>query len=89
MKNFTDTLMAGYQGWFATPGNQILKRWSHWDKAGTPRPGYTAFELYPDLSEYKKKDLCKTGYADLNGGGQSLLFDSDSDGVVKLHFKWM
>ena len=88
--DFSSMVMAGYQGWFATPGNPILGRWSHWGRAGgAPEPGYTGFELYPDLSGYASEDLYQTGYADLHGGGKSLLFDSDRDGVIDLHFQWM
>lgn len=87
--NFTSQVFAGYQGWFATPANKTLKRWSHWSKAGDPRHGYTAFELYPDTSDYQNEDLYQTGYADLHGGGPSRLFDSDSDGVIDVHFQWM
>ena len=88
--NFTSMVTVGYQGWFATPNNPILKRWSHWGRAGgAPRPGYTGFDLYPDLSGYASEDLYQTGYADLHGGGKSLLFDSDRGGVIDLHFQWM
>lgn len=88
--DFKSMVMAGYQGWFATPNNPILKHWSHWSRgSGAPRPGHTGFELYPDLSGYANEDLCQTGYADLHGGGKSRLFDSDSDGVIDLHFQWM
>ncbi len=87
--NFTSMVMAGYQGWFATP-KSILNKWSHWGRAGgEPSSDHTGFELYPDLSGYASKDLHRTGYADLHGGGKSLLFDSDRDGVIDLHFQWM
>jgi hypothetical protein len=88
--NFKDLVLAGYQGWFATPANNIIKRWYHWCKRDEPKPGgFTSFELYPDLSQYQPGDLYQTGYADLHGGGKSLLYDSDRDGVVDLHFQWM
>jgi hypothetical protein len=88
--NFKELVLAGYQGWFATPANNIVKNWAHWCKRGEPSPGgYTSFELYPDLSEYKDEDLYQTRYADLHGGVRSRLYDSDRDGVVGLHFKWM
>ncbi|UCH95234.1 MAG: DUF4214 domain-containing protein [Candidatus Aminicenantes bacterium] len=89
-KNFTGLVLAGYQGWFATPANQNLERWSHWSKRGEPGPGgYTNFELYPDLSGYEIRDLYQSGYADLPDGGKWLLYDSDRDRVVNLHFQWM
>jgi hypothetical protein len=87
--NFTSQVFTGYQGWFATPANIILQRWSHWSKSGEPRYGSTAFELYPDTSEYQGGDLYPGGYAGLNGGGPSLLFDADCDGVIDVHFRWM
>ncbi len=88
--NFKELVLAGYQGWFATPANNIIKKWAHWCKRGEPIPGgFTSFELYPDLSQYQAGDLYQTGYADLHGGGKSLLYDSDRDGVVGLHFQWM
>jgi hypothetical protein len=88
--NFKELVVAGYQGWFATPTNNIINRWSHWSKSGDPRPGgHTSFELYPDLSQFQAGDLYQTGYADLHGGGKSRLYDSDRDGVVGLHFQWM
>jgi hypothetical protein len=90
-KNFKDLVLAGYQGWFATPANKKIGRWSHWTKRDEPQPGgFTSFELYPDLSEYKDKVKHKTGYADLHGGGKSFLYDSELEGVVvDLHFQWM
>jgi hypothetical protein len=88
--NFKELVLAGYQGWFATPANSNIKRWYHWCKRDEPKPGgSTSFELYPDLSQYQAGDLYQTGYADLHGGGKSLLYDSDRDGVVDLHFQWM
>ena len=70
--NFKDLVLAGYQGWFATPANNIIKKWSHWCKRGDPKPGgFTSFELYPDLAEYQPGDLYQTDYAVLYGRGKS------------------
>lgn len=88
--NFKELVLAGYQGWFATPANNIIEKWHHWCKRDEPkRGGFTSFEIYPDLSQYQRGDLYQTGYADLHGGGKSFLYDSDRDGVVDLHFQWM
>lgn len=91
MKNFKEQVFAGYQGWFAIPSNRNLDRWSHWCKAKgkEPSPGFTAFELYPDVSEYHKRSMHKTGYTNLKDGGKALLFDSDCDDVLDVHFRWM
>jgi hypothetical protein len=90
-KNFKDQVFAGYQGWFATPSNRILEHWNHWCRIRKeiPRPNFTAFELYPDVSEYSPGALHKAGYKSLNNGGDAMLFDSDSDSVVDAHFRWM
>lgn len=82
-------VLSGYQGWFATPRNPILRRWSHWSRAGEPRPGSTAFELYPDVREYPVDAMARTGYASLGQGDVSRLFDSDHERVVNLHVRWM
>jgi len=91
MKNFKDQVFAGYQGWFAIPTNRNLDRWSHWCKAEGKKPsrGFTAFELYPDVSEYNRRCIHETGYDNLKNGSRALLFDSDCDDVLNVHFRWM
>ena len=86
---FDKTVLAGYQGWFATPRNPFLRRWAHWSRVDAPRPGNTAFELYPDVREYPQTSLSRTGYQNLGTGEVSRLYDSDHEGVVNLHFRWM
>jgi len=86
---FKDSVLAGYQGWFATPKNPILRRWNHWSLSGKPRPGSTAFELYPDVRDYPRDCLHRTGYGKLGDGRRALLYDSEHAAVVRLHFRWM
>ncbi len=86
---FRKMVLAGYQGWFATPRNRLLRRWSHWSRSGEPRRGSSAIELYPDVREYPADALARTGYANLGQGGVTRLFDSDHEGVLDLHVRWM
>lgn len=86
---FKDLVFAGYQGWFAAPGDRSLKRWSHWNGDDRPKNGAVTFELYPDVREYAAGDLFASGLAPLRGGGVSRLFASARPGVLDLHFRWM
>ncbi|MEM1249894.1 MAG: xylosidase/arabinosidase [Acidobacteriota bacterium] len=86
---FKDLVFAGYQGWFATPGDRSLRRWSHWNDDRRPRTGQVSFELYPDVREYAGADLYLSGLNDLRGGGRSRVFSSARQGVLDVHFRWM
>lgn len=86
---FENSVLAGYQGWFATPRNPFLRRWSHWSRTGTPAADTSAFELYPALSEYPLDSLTRTDYANLGTGEVARLFDSDHENVVNVHVRWM
>jgi len=81
-------MIAGYQGWFACPGDGSPNdRWTHWTDHGIPVPGNQKFELYPDLSEYER--TYATGYENLGDGHPARLFSSYDDQVVDTHFRWM
>ncbi|WP_078864054.1 glycoside hydrolase family 71/99-like protein [Streptomyces sp. AcH 505] len=80
---------AGYQGWFAAPGDgSPVNNWTHW--AGSkPSPGNQTFELYPDVSAYPASAKFQTGYANLGNGQPAQLFSSYPTAIVDQHFKWM
>jgi hypothetical protein len=80
---------AGYQGWFAAPGDgSPLNNWTHW-AGGTPAPGNQTFELYPDMTGYPATSKFQTGYAALGNGSPATLFSSYPTDVVDKHFSWM
>ncbi|HEX4925866.1 MAG TPA: glycoside hydrolase family 71/99-like protein [Bdellovibrionales bacterium] len=87
--NFRDLVFAGYQGWFAAPGDGSLETWDHWNKNQTPQKGRVTFELFPDLREYQSHDLFPTGLGLIGGKTPAALFSSDREGVINTHFKWM
>ena len=86
---FREAVTAGYQGWFAAPGDgSPVDRWVHW-AVGQPAPGNVTFELYPDTRDYAPEDLFATGLGALPGGGEARLFSSYRSGVIDTHFRWM
>jgi hypothetical protein len=81
--------VAGYQGWFACPSDPVDPRWSHWFQGGqTPGPGTLGVDLWPDLSEFDRSELCPTGM-NLPSGAPAFVFSSETAATVRRHFRWM
>jgi hypothetical protein len=84
-----NTIICGYQGWFACSGDgSPMGGWLHW-AGGQPSPGHQSFEIYPDISEYPSTDLFQTGYAPLGDGRPTKLFSAYRQETSDLHCKWM
>lgn len=79
-------VLFGYQGWFGCPGSWG-GNWSHWSN-GTPSGTSMKVDMYPDLSEFPKSDLCQAGNLTI-GGAPAYLFSARNPNVVDRHFKWM
>ena len=47
------------------------------------------FELYPDVREYRSRDLYRTQLGNLRNGAPAKLFASNRVAVVDTHFRWM
>jgi hypothetical protein len=76
-------VLFGYQGWFGCPGSWG-GNWSHW---GNP-PGGVQVDMYPDLTDFPKADLCAVnGYGP--GGASAYFFSARNPNVTDMHFKWM
>ena len=97
-------VMAGYQGWFGTPGDgspmtQVPNQgWYHYRESEQFRPGVlrNSIDFWPDMTEYEKKyvvgDGDNTGYSSpfiLPDGSHATVFSSYDESTVLLHFKWM
>jgi hypothetical protein len=81
--------VAGYQGWFACPSDPVDPRWSHWFHGGqNPGPQTLSVDVWPDLSEFDKSELCPTGM-NLPSGQPAYVFSSESSTTVLRHFRWM
>ncbi len=79
-------VMAGYQGWFNAPDDGAGRGWNHYHARGPLEPGNCKFDLWPDVSEYKKTYPSPFIHAD---GNVAPLFSSYDASTTDLHFKWM
>lgn len=87
----TGKILAGYQGWYAWPGdgNDPYISWYHWATCDDPGPGCYAIDMWPDVSEYDADELHIASYVTLLDGGTGELFSSRKLKTVERHFKWM
>ncbi|MDE6096575.1 MAG: xylosidase [Muribaculaceae bacterium] len=87
-------VMAGYQGWFGTPGDGCKHNdspntvWYHYRENETFEPGVlnNSIDLWPDMSEYEVKYDAPFYYPD---GSQAQVYSAYDESSVLLHFKWM
>lgn len=79
-------VMAGYQGWFNTPGDGLGRGWHHYERQGRFEPGYCTIDLWPDMNEYEKQYETAFRFDD---GTPATVFSSADESTVRLHFKWM
>lgn len=85
--SYDGLVMAGYQGWFAAEGDDSDRGWYHYKNYSCGfKPGCSSIDLWPDMSEYKKKYATPFSYED---GSTAYLFSSYDQQTIDLHFKWM
>ncbi len=83
--------VAGYQGWFACPGDGAVGvGWGHWFRGGSdPQdPNSLAVDLWPDTSELDADERCPTAFH-LPSGASAFLFSDQNAKTVARHFAWM
>jgi hypothetical protein len=83
--------VAGYQGWFACPGDGARGvGWGHWFRGGSnPQdPNSLAIDLWPDTSELGPDERCPTAFH-LQTGALAFLFSDQNPKTVARHFAWM
>lgn len=81
-------VLLGYQGWFDCPSDKLPQNtWSHWSRRGL-KPEDITVDLYPDLSEFDKADLCALPGFTI-AGKQAYLYSAWSPAIVDRHFRWM
>jgi len=79
-------VLLGYQGWFTCPEDGS-GRWTHWSR-GVPSPETLTVDLYPDLTEFDRDELCEVPGMTI-GGKPAYLFSSRNAKTVRRHFQWM
>jgi hypothetical protein len=84
----TGKVMAGYQGWFTTPGDGADHGWGHYANHGEFRPGCCKFDLWPDVSELGEDEKYPTPFLHADGR-TAYVFSSHNRKTVLRHFRWM
>ena len=92
--SYEGLVMAGYQGWFGTPGDGCVHathsntKWYHYRENDMFKPGVlqNSIDFWPDVSEYEK--TYETDFV-LPDGSKAHVFSSYDESSVNLHFKWM
>lgn len=84
--SYRGLVMAGYQGWFNTPGDGAGRGWYHYKGKNGFQPGSCSIDMWPEVSEYEK--TYKTPFL-LAGGSPACTFSSYDQSTVDTHFRWM
>lgn len=81
-------VLLGYQGWFNCPGDGAPQQsWRSWFR-GAPSPDTQTVDMYPDVRELDKDELCAVpGFT--AGGRQASLYSAWNRRTVSRHFRWM
>jgi hypothetical protein len=81
-------VLLGYQGWFNCAGDGAPEdNWRSWAR-GAPAPATLTIDMYPDLSEFRREDLCGVPGMTI-AGKPAYLFSAWNRNVVLRHFRWM
>lgn len=81
-------VLLGYQGWFNCPGDGSPdNNWRTWAR-GVPAPDTLTIDMYPDLSEFSRDDLCEAPGMTI-GGKPAYLYSAWNPKIVDRHFRWM
>ncbi|WP_378924003.1 glycoside hydrolase family 71/99-like protein [Pelagicoccus mobilis] len=82
--SYKGLVMAGYQGWFRTPGDGSNAGFRHYGFGADGES--SSIDMWPDVSEYEK--TYETGYTNPDGT-KARVFSSLDASTTNLHFRWM
>ncbi|MDB5125555.1 MAG: Ricin-type beta-trefoil lectin domain-like [Mucilaginibacter sp.] len=83
-------VMAGYQGWFRTPGDRGgNKGWAHLFNSSVPGPAKLGFDTWPDMSELTSGEKYAVPGFTYPDGSQAYLYSAQNPKTVLRHFQWM
>jgi hypothetical protein len=83
-------IMAGYQGWFRTPGDRAGNQgWGHLFNSATPSPDKLGFDTWPDMSELTSGEKAAVPGFTYPDGSQAYLYSAQNPKTVLRHFQWM
>ncbi len=87
-KTLDRKVLLGYQGWFNCAGDGAPENnWRSWAR-GVPAADNLTIDMYPDLSEFDKADLCAVPGMTI-GGKPAYLYSAWNPKIVARHFQWM
>ncbi len=87
-KTLDRKVLLGYQGWFNCAGDGAPENnWRSWAR-GVPAADNLTIDMYPDLSEFDKADLCEVPGMTI-GGKPAYLYSAWNPKIVARHFQWM
>lgn len=81
-------VLCGYQGWFTAAGDGSPRPWTHYAIQGKFEPGFSAVDMWPDMSEMDDDEKYPTPFR-FAGGEVATVFSSQNDKTVRRHFQWM
>ena len=88
--SLNNKVMAGYQGWFRTPGDRPENNgWAHVFNGNSLTPAKLAFDTWPDMSELSKDEKYPVPGFTYPDGRQADFYSAQNPKTVLRHFKWM
>lgn len=88
--SLNNKVMAGYQGWFRTPGDRPGSTgWAHWFNSPQPNARALSFDTWPDMSEYSANEKYAVPGFTNSDGSQACLYSAQNYQTVLRHFQWM
>jgi hypothetical protein len=81
-------VLLGYQGWFNCAGDGTPENnWRSWAR-GVPAADTLTIDMYPDLREFDRDELCAVPGLTI-GGRPAYLYSAWNRKTVLRHFRWM
>ena len=84
--SYEGLVMAGYQGWFNTPGDGTGRNWHHYERGNRFEPGWCTIDLWPEVDEYAQ--LYETAFT-FSDGSRARVPSSHDYSTTDTHFRWM
>lgn len=84
--SYHNLVMAGYQGWFNTPGDGADLGWRHYGGRNGFQPGSCSVDMWPEVSEYP---ITYSTSFTFENGETATTFSSHDQSTTDTHFRWM
>ena len=89
ISTLNNKVVAGYQGWFATPNDGGPLGWVHYQFGSKePLPNKVCIDFWPDVSELDQDEKCATQLVHTDGS-PAYVFSARNPKTVNRHFQWM